>query len=383
MKYLGVSGVAALAFLAVGCGTTDEVERDNADFQRLYSAYREKFNEQLAEKVDESLYLEVLDQSNTLWEETFKDHADLLRRMAKRELDGLASAAPVDLNQYEQVGGTEEFKTPTFPYKYGICGNAFLFGPVSAAKKCPVFLIAAPFVRTALDYLMVYGASSACVEPEVEAIDRDVDRPKLQMYQGPIIIQVDLVFEKTHYLPEGFRIFYRKSKGTLTGGIFWTNKTPEVSLQPNGSIQAGGKVVAAKEFEAWLGVHCVKGPDTEVAIIVSVPAETQYAKLLDILYACDFAHLTKVKINGMPVDLETRYAERYEDGPDVNMWDPAHLERLRNAKDKLPWGLRVALHGRPETPLSTVLEFMEACNKAGIAFYFADPSFDDRQPPPQ
>jgi hypothetical protein len=377
---------ATVCLLLIGCGTPAAREADKETFDRLYGEYRQRVYQEVDRNVEKMTADDVSSLAQKTWEEAFKDHADLLRRLAETELAALPAARPPELQRYD---AQEARVVPALGPYSNLCRRlaSQLCSPLEAARNGNWLWYASfddmgPFAA--------YGSCWLAADPKIEALDRSVDHPKLQMQAGPTIIQVELVWAGLQYHVTRSRMYYPKGRGKLAQGPDW--RAPlEVVLAPDGSLKMSGETLLP-EGVSVLPKDAINeaerralGGYVKISIQLAHPAKNTYAQLLGILEAIDYNKMAEIRVNDVPLRL-SRWLPFIQvdfggDHPRCDMNDPAQLQKLQEAKDRLPLFLRVWLRGKPDTPMTTVIEHLKTLNELDLAVGFLRQRPLPKQPP--
>jgi hypothetical protein len=372
MTRSGLLIVATVCLLLIGCGAPAAREGDKETFDRLYGEYRQRVYQEVARDVEKMTDDDVCSLAQKTWGEVFKDHTDLLRRLAETELMALPAGRPPEPQRYD-------VQEARIVLAFGPFSNlsrrlaSQLCTPLEAARSGN-WLAYAQF--NDLAPLAAYASCWLAADPKIEALDRSVDHPELQMQAGPTIIQVDLEWAGLQYHVKGSRMYYPKGRGRLARDPEWGAPLKAV-LKPDGSLAVDGETVLPKHimYEAER-----RTLNTSISIQVEDPAKSTYGQLLEVLDANLYESTGTIQVNDIPLRFPCRMPFIGVDfggyQPKCDMNDPAQLQKLQEAKDRLPWFLQVWLCGKPDTPMTTVLAHLKALNELNLGVGFL------REPPP-
>lgn len=376
----GLLVLTMACLLLIGCGAPAARKGDKETFDRLYGEYRQRVYQAVGRDIEKMTYNNVLSLAQETWDDVFKEHADLLRRLAEAELAALPAACPPDPQRYRVQEGRNVSSFE--PFGVNSCRGRLasdLYSPVGAARKGNWWNFDDPTP------LGVYSACWVAAEFKVEALDRSVDHPKLQMQSGPTIVQVDLEWAGLQYRVMESRMYYPKGRGILAEEPGW-NDPLKVVLAPDGSMEVDGKTVLLKD----IAFETQRRPSAGISIQVADPAKSTYGQLLgilDVIPSDPRDGFGAILVNDMPLRFPrlARFLDVDFGGgfhPRCDMNDPDQLRKYREAEERLPLFLQVWLCGKPDTPMATVLAHLKALNELDLGVGFLR-EWPPRQPSPK
>ena len=218
---LAIAWVVMLAGCSEGGGKTASEKQ----FEDLYKQYSARFYDRVT--LDTNLMPnQITPEAARIWDEVYGPHKALLTKRSDEELKNL-DAAPTVTESTETVndkpvkvytvGGTQY--NEVFNWKYdpntpppSIVPKQFLWNPISAAfwnTNDILSQIIDPASRVARQIEM--GNANLFWQ----AIDRNVEKPRLLLKQGPLIFLVDLVHKDDYYQATMIQMLVSKSVGPL------------------------------------------------------------------------------------------------------------------------------------------------------------------------
>ena len=232
-KLLVCSLVVAWACAAVGCGEGGAGKTDTEKkFQELYKQYSARFYQETTNQVQSMPPMEVTKQASRLWEEVFSPNKALVTKRVDEILKELDQCPAIQEDQYSEVavGSREAGATPDKAWKTlvadeqprlatvpddaeGLVLKQFRWSPIGDAQMALnnwLQHIMQPLAFT-MQQIMAINVS-----PLWEAIDRNVDHPKLCLRQGPMIFIVDMSRKDDVYQVEKVRWLKPKSMGPVS-----------------------------------------------------------------------------------------------------------------------------------------------------------------------
>jgi len=181
------------------------------EFQRLYKGYSARFHEKMVETAETMKPAQITAEAARIWDATFAGKKDLIDRRVAEILADLDEAAPYDSDAYLEIasGGRVE---PGENQPEGIPLKQFLWSPVGAAQMGLNNWLARLLQAKSFGLRSVLAANAAL---SWEAVDRSIDKPKLQQRQGPLIFEIELTRVDEHYQVEKVRWLRPKSMGPI------------------------------------------------------------------------------------------------------------------------------------------------------------------------
>jgi len=214
-KVLVCTCLAAWVAIVAGCSSppTPPANTDK-EFEKLYKEYSARFYENMTTKPEEGLTpAQITADASRIWEEILGTQKDLLKRRAEESLKKLDTATPVQEDLYLEVrSGTR--KEPPAGQSQLPAEKQFFWNPITTAQIA---------LDNWLGYLLEqrsYALRSVMLvnaQPTWEALDRNIDHPKLLLRQGPMLFLLDLSRKDDYYQADKIRWLRPKSMGPLPG----------------------------------------------------------------------------------------------------------------------------------------------------------------------
>jgi hypothetical protein len=232
MKALWVTVVVLVAGVAllVGCG--NQSPSSEKEFDKLYKQYSARFYERMRmDTVDpETLNpTQVMLEAAKTWDEVFAPHKDLLKTRSEELLKNLDDAAPLQEDLYVEVFPPFKREDPIPDLtKANVPKQLFWSPTLCAANSLNEWLsgILQPPARAARQFMLGNAGLSW------EAVDRNIDHPRLQVHQGPHVFQVDLTRVDDFYLATKVRWLKPKSMSTPSAPAATGSTTPSAGTLP-------------------------------------------------------------------------------------------------------------------------------------------------------
>lgn len=182
------------------------------EFERLYKQYSARFYDKMTLEAENMEPAQVFAEAARIWGEVFGPHKDVLARRAAELLQEFDPAPPIQEEQYNEVACWTRSE-PKPGTQQPIILRQLAWSPTGAAQVAlGDFLnqLLSPKSRT---MRQVMGANAILFW---EAIDRDEDRPKLMLRQGPMLFLFDLSRKDDYYMVDKIRWLRPKSMGPIT-----------------------------------------------------------------------------------------------------------------------------------------------------------------------
>jgi hypothetical protein len=209
-----VAVLAAGTFAAAGCMASADANRTSGqtatakDFEKLYKQYSARFWERInAPNSNLQSQADVFGLAAKTWDEVFAAHKDVVTARVKEMLGDLDKAAPVQEEPLEEVA---KYSAAPDQFK-GQPPKQLLWNPVSAASY---FLnnVMLPILfqpqQMAVRNFLVGNATLYW-----EALDTNIDKPRLQLRQGPWVFQAELIRKDGYY--EATQLRWLAPKGSI------------------------------------------------------------------------------------------------------------------------------------------------------------------------
>jgi hypothetical protein len=225
MKNLACAVLTVCVLVAAGC--SDRQEANRKQFEDLYKQYSDRFHEKMAAEHGQMTVSQVAIEAARMWNDVFDGHKDVVRRRAEDILRDLRDAPAIDEKEYNQVVQA----SPPEKEEEGIVLKQFLWSPVGAAQDYLNTLFA-KVLQPADQTRQVVLTSHASIF--WLAIDRNPERPKLMLRQGPWVFLIDLSRRDDYYYVDKLRWLQHVSIGPIR-----VEGAPGAPGQPSGSSGAG------------------------------------------------------------------------------------------------------------------------------------------------
>jgi len=223
MKNLLGTGLAGCLLLIAAAGCSDRQEANRKQFEDLYKEYSDRFHEKMASESGQMTPSQVAAEAARLWNDVFGGRKDIVRRRAEDILRDLHDAPAFNEKQYNQVIQA----APPEKEEEGLVLKQFLWNPVGAAQDYLNTLFA-NVLQPADQRRQVILTSHATLF--WLAIDRNPERPKLMLRQGPWVFLVDLSRRDDHYHADKLRWLQHVSVGPIR-----VEGAPETPDEPPGA----------------------------------------------------------------------------------------------------------------------------------------------------
>ena len=208
MRTLSLAVLVGLALAIAGCGESRSASEK--EFEKLYREYSSRYHEKMVGDAENMTPQQVTAEASRMWESVFGPHKDLLTKRCEEILASLPTAPVVKEDQYNVVVAGERKEADEQPG--GIVFKQFVWNPVSAAGMA---------LNNTLSRLLnpnSYAARSVLVGNANlfwDAIDRNIDKPKLMQRQGPLVFIVELQRKDDYYVVDKIRWLRPKTMGPM------------------------------------------------------------------------------------------------------------------------------------------------------------------------
>jgi len=214
--------LAGCLILIAATGCSDQKEANRKQFENLYKDYSDRFHEKMATQAGLMSPAQVAAEAARTWNDVFGAHKDVVRRRAEDVLRELREAPTINEKDYNQVIQA----APPEKEEEGFVLKQFLWSPVGAAQDYLNTLFA-NVLKPADQARQVVLTSHATIF--WLAIDRNPERPKLMLRQGPWVFLVDLSRRDDHYHADKLRWLQHVSMGPIR-----VEGAPETPGEPAG-----------------------------------------------------------------------------------------------------------------------------------------------------
>jgi len=202
--------VSVLAALS-GCKTSSGESATKAKFEELYKEYSTRFHEKMVGTAETMQPAQVTAEAARIWNDVFGPHKDLVEARVKEILSDLDKAEPFDENLYLEIASGTRV-TPTEDQPQGIVVRQFLWSPVGAAQMALNTWLARLLQPKSFGMRQLLTANAGLFW---QALDRNINNPKLVLKQGPMIFTVDLSRTDDYYQVDKVRWLRPKAMGPL------------------------------------------------------------------------------------------------------------------------------------------------------------------------
>ena len=216
MKHLLMGALAILmALTTVGCepGKQDPSKTSaEKQFEDIYKQYSARFHEKMVGEAETLQPAQVMAEASRIWEDVFGPHQNLLKKRAEEILASLDTAKPFDEDLYLEVASGTRVEPPADQPK-GVILKQFLWSPIGAAQMGLNHYLARLLQPQSFGVRSVLTANAGLFW---EALDRNIDRPKLVQRQGPMLYVVEVSrAPEGYYQVEQIRWLRPKSMGPM------------------------------------------------------------------------------------------------------------------------------------------------------------------------
>ncbi|HUU89756.1 MAG TPA: hypothetical protein VM238_00950 [Phycisphaerae bacterium] len=201
----------AWAVLALGCVGDGGKSATEKEFQRLYKEYSARFHEKMVGTAETMKPVQITAEAARLWDETFAGKDDLIGRRVTEILNQLDEAKPYNEDLYLEIASGSRVE-PSADQPKGIILKQFLWSPVGAAQMGLNNWLARLLQAKSFGVRSVLTANAGLFW---EVLDRNLDKPKLQLRQGPMVFAVELSRADDYYQVEKVRWLRPKSMGPV------------------------------------------------------------------------------------------------------------------------------------------------------------------------
>jgi len=252
MRHVLVSALVILvAFGLGGCRKAGTESAAKKEFKQLYEQYSHRFHEKMIEDAKGKTPAQITTEAARIWDEVFGSRQDVLDARIKEMLAELGDAEPFDESLYIEIASGERVQ-PTDEQPAGTVVKQFLWNPVGTAQMALNRWLARLLQPQSFALRRLLTANANLFW---KAVNRDINRPVLQLRQGPLVFVVSLSRDKDYYKVEKVRWLRPKSMGPI--GITDEGKegaTPSAdegaTETPTAPESAGEKAAPATEKPA-------------------------------------------------------------------------------------------------------------------------------------
>ena len=208
-KVLVCACLAAWVAVVSGCSSAPTSTSDtDKEFQKLYKQYSARFYEKVTfQQVPNMTPQQVTAEATRVWDEIFGPHKDLLRRRVEETLKNLETAQPPQEDLFEEVFAWNRNEPPA-SQPAPLPPKQFLWNPIGAAQGVLAESLARLFAPPSAGIHAVMTANGGILW---EALDRNLDHPKLLAREGPLLFLVDLTRVDDYYQVDKLRMLQPKS----------------------------------------------------------------------------------------------------------------------------------------------------------------------------
>jgi hypothetical protein len=220
-KSLVVAIVVTMGLVMAGCsgGGSSATEKE---FQKLQRQYSDHFYELMGFQTGAMTIANVFHEGDRVWGEVFSSHGDLVKRRAGEILAALDTSTAKESQEKNEkadaepvailtINGVDYISLATYsaPDKADIY-RQIQWNPLNVAN------VGANIMRVGLRQDMnVLGILMENGGVLWEALDKNAEKPRLLLRQGPLAFTVDLLRVDDYYKLSKVRLFRQKSMGPL------------------------------------------------------------------------------------------------------------------------------------------------------------------------
>jgi len=204
MRFLAC--LLAIALVAVpGCGNTTRFAEPHAmmaapeakaAFERLHKEYAARLGEKLASSAQNLSPGDIRSEALQTWDAVFGAHKDVLRAYAAELLNQLDAAPAIQENLYAVCMDVRPGIDIPDPMESGAFMKPVFWNPLNTANE-EMRLIFTSLPKK--DQASILAKAVSWAQPPLEAVDRNVDHPKLMVRAGPLVFLIDLGRKKDSY----------------------------------------------------------------------------------------------------------------------------------------------------------------------------------------
>jgi hypothetical protein len=226
---LAVVGACAV----IGCSEGGAGKTDNEKkFQERYKQYSARFYEEMTNKAQTLPPMQITQEASRIWDEVFGPNKALVLKRAEEILKELDQCPAIQEDQYNEVAVAtrEAGAAPDKAWKTVVSGEPprpdalpdetegtslkqFRWSPIGEAQLALNNWLQRIIQKPDFAKRQVMAVN---VSPVWEAIDRNVDHPKLCLRQGPMVFLVDLSRNDDYYQVEKIRWLRPKTMGPVS-----------------------------------------------------------------------------------------------------------------------------------------------------------------------
>ena len=203
--------VLAMAWVAgaIGCGGGPSATEK--EFQKLYKQYSARFHEKMVVEAETLQPIQVTAEAARIWDDVFATHKEVLKHRVEEILRDMDTAPPIQEDQYLEIAsGSRQEPPPDQPQ--GIILKQFLWSPIGAAQMGLNNWLSRLLQPNSFAVRSVLTANAQLMW---DVIDRNIDRPKLVLKQGPMVFVIDLSRKDDYYQVDKIRWLRPRSMGPI------------------------------------------------------------------------------------------------------------------------------------------------------------------------
>ena len=221
--------LTAVCLWVAGCGGGDGKSSNEKEFQKLYKSYSTRFHEKMVTEAERLQPVEVYAEAARMWDETYALHKDILAGRVKEILGDLDAAPPIQEDMYLEVASLTRPEPKEQPK--GIVLKQILWNPLGAAQMGLSALLGRILNPQSNQIRQLLMSNAGLIW---EAADRNPEKPKLLLRQGPMLYSVDLSRKDDYYQVDKIRWLRPKSMGPIA-----PTPAPGTEGAPAGAPAAG------------------------------------------------------------------------------------------------------------------------------------------------
>jgi len=233
MRKLRVCAVVAVwACAVIGCGGGGAGKTDTEKkFQELYKQYSARFYEKTTGQAQTMAPMEITKEASRIWDEVFGPNKAVVTKRVDELLKELDQCPPIQEDQYNEVAvascdaaapadkawktlvaGEQPREDPLPDEAEGLTLKQFRWSPIGDAQMALNNWLQRIMQRPAFAIRQVMAVN---VSPMWEAMDRNVDHPKLCLRQGPMVFIVEVSRKDDCYQVQKIRWLRPKTMGPV------------------------------------------------------------------------------------------------------------------------------------------------------------------------
>ena len=204
MRFLGCLSAMALVVVP-GCGRTTlqavppaemAAPKAKAEFEKLHKEYTARLSGKLASADQNLSPSDIRSEALQTWDAVFGARHDVLRAYAAELLNQLDAAPAIQENLYAVCMDVRPGIDIPDPMESGAFMKPVFWNPLNTANE-EMSLVFNGLGNK--DHAAILAKAVSWAQPALEAVDRNVDRPKLMVRAGPLVFLIDLSRKEDSY----------------------------------------------------------------------------------------------------------------------------------------------------------------------------------------